>query len=157
MIGRLLFVIALSFSLYGCKKPEEKICQEILEKMVIDPASLSINGTDILSGPIRKSQVDEIANLTETPRMKGVLKEIYEKDIERGEAPIQTFVTLDYTANARIGKTRGKMICRYFDSGTGSTLIGVAADGKGYSGDSLDLLFLKIGRPDGLSIIHKID
>lgn len=149
------------FVLAGCKSDEEKICLDILEGVVIDPSSLRVNDSTIRSSSrnLEGKSADEIYEWVtgEAPSPSNQhTRKLIQLQLEDGDVPLQTFVSVDYTADARVGKIRDEIVCIYSDMGTGQTLYSLSVQGKDFSKDDFFMLFARIGRPDGLDSLQRV-
>jgi hypothetical protein len=154
----LIFGVFSAFLLSGCKSPEEKVCLDILEKVVTSPDSTKVNSTDIDSDsdPLSGKSADEIYEWLTGESPSEAIRAGIDNKLKNGMVPTLTLISIDYTTDARIGKIRDEMVCVFSDIGFGQTLYSLSVQGKEFLKKDFVMLFVRIGRPDGLGSLDRV-
>lgn len=156
---RALVVLGMAAMMAGCgltEQKDEQVCVDILKQVVIDPETVQVNSVKRTEGAARLSDLEQLY----AKRFKGdippatqMLLEMY---AEKNEAITQTFISVDTTYSARLGKVRDNVLCRYLNYAGHTELISFTIQNKDVEQHQFLDLFMGREAPAGLDTSYKI-
>lgn len=154
-----LLVIGIAFLVAGCSEAKklESICVDIVESVLVDPSSLNINSVRVSEGKLRVSAIERHFDSRYPDGLSAIAREMLEVRKKDASDSTNIFIAVDYTAKARLGTIRDEALCRYFKWPDGDTeLVSFTIRNRDYQQRELFDIFVRYGRPDGISPLYMV-
>lgn len=156
---RALALVAMLL-LSGCVGADklESVCEDIVRSVATDPSGLKVNSIKTTSSTLRADDLERYFAARYSQGLTENARELLAMRKDELSETQDVFVQVDYTANESRGVVRDQALCRYIEwPRAGTELVSLTVRNRDYSQDDFMMIFLKYGRPKGLSLTYKIE
>lgn len=156
------YVLAMVFlmALAGCsnENKRETVCLNLLKSVVSDPSALKVNSAKNIEAALSVDNLNQHVKQRYPDGAPEAVERLLEIRIEEILLHKDNFIQIDYTASEMGGPVRGDALCRYFVwNDKKAELVSFTYNNTSYYQDKFIDIFLRYGKPEGLSGLYTVE